>query len=112
MLPFLFFTVVVQASPVETNVVDQQLDKLGIEDVKQFWDGLVKIWRLFARESKGSFMEFVKEKKNSLKEWMIGLLKYLFHELAANGKLLGTLIMLTIFSALLQSLQSAFSKVV
>ncbi len=41
---------------------------------------------------------------------MIGLLKYLFHELAANGKLLGTLIMLTIFSALLQSLQSAFSK--
>ena len=57
-------------------------------------------------------MEFVKGEKNSLKEWMIGLLKYLFHELAANGKLLGTLIMLTIFSALLQSLQSAFSKVV
>ena len=62
------------------------------------------------RESKGSFMEFVKGEKNSLKEWMIGLLKYLFHELAPNGKLLGTLIMLTIFSALLQSLQSAFSK--
>ena len=41
---------------------------------------------------------------------MLGLLKYLFHELVANGKLLGTLIMLTIFSALLQSLQSAFSK--
>ena len=57
-------------------------------------------------------MEFVKGEKFSLKEWMIGLLKYLFHELAANGKLLGTLIMLTIFSALLQSLQSAFQKVV
>ena len=56
-------------------------------------------------------MEFVKgEKEISIKEWMLGLLKYLFHELVANGKLLGTLIMLTIFSALLQSLQSAFSK--
>ena len=56
-------------------------------------------------------MESVKgEKEISIKEWMIGLLKYLFHELVANGKLLGTLIMLTIFSALLQSLQSAFSK--
>ncbi|MDR4983149.1 stage III sporulation protein AE [Bacillus cereus] len=111
---FLFFSlpVVVQASPVETNVVDQQLDKLGIEDVKQFWDGLVTKYGGYLPESqKGSFMEFVKgEKEFSIKEWMIGLLKYLFHELVANGKLLGTLIMLTIFSALLQSLQSSFSK--
>ncbi|MED0966453.1 stage III sporulation protein AE [Bacillus paramycoides] len=111
---FLFFSlpIVVQASPVETNVVDQQLDKLGIEDVKQFWDGLVTKYGGYLPESqKGSFMEFVKgEKEFSIKEWMIGLLKYLFHELVANGKLLGTLIMLTIFSALLQSLQSSFSK--
>jgi stage III sporulation protein AE len=111
---FLFFSlpIVVQASPIETNVVDQQLDKLGIEDVKQFWDGLVTKYGGYLPESqKGSFMEFVKgEKEISIKEWMLGLLKYLFHELVANGKLLGTLIMLTIFSALLQSLQSAFSK--
>ncbi|HDR7791926.1 TPA: stage III sporulation protein AE [Bacillus luti] len=111
---FLFFSlpVVVQASPVDTNVVDQQLDKLGIEDVKQFWDGLVTKYGGYLPESqKGSFMEFVKgEKEFSIKEWTLGLLKYLFHELAANGKLLGTLIMLTIFSALLQSLQSSFSK--
>ncbi|MDR4903494.1 stage III sporulation protein AE [Bacillus mycoides] len=111
---FLFFSlpIVVQASPIETKVVDQQLDKLGIEDVKQFWDGLVTKYGGYLPESqKGSFMEFVKgEKEFSIKEWMIGLLKYLFHELVANGKLLGTLIMLTIFSALLQSLQSAFSK--
>ncbi|PEB53282.1 stage III sporulation protein AE [Bacillus pseudomycoides] len=111
---FLFFSlpIVVQASPLEKNVVDQQLDKLGIEDVKQYWDGLVTKYGGYLPESqKGSFMEFVKgEKEFSIKEWMTGLLKYLFHELVANGKLLGTLIMLTIFSALLQSLQSAFSK--
>ncbi|EMA6341537.1 stage III sporulation protein AE [Bacillus cytotoxicus] len=111
---FLFFSlpIVVQASPIEQNVVDQQLDKLGIEDVKQFWDGLITKYDGYLPESqKGSFMEFVKgEKEFSIKEWMIGLFKYLFHELVANGKLLGTLIMLTIFSALLQSLQSAFAK--
>ncbi|WP_423231452.1 stage III sporulation protein AE, partial [Bacillus thuringiensis] len=45
-----------------------------------------------------------------LKESMIRLLKYLFHHLAANGKLLRTLIILTIFTALFQSLQSPFSK--
>lgn len=50
---FLFFSlpVVVQASPVETNVVDQQLDKLGIEDVKQFWDGLVTKYGGYLPES-------------------------------------------------------------
>ena len=66
---FLFFSlpVVVQASPVETNVVDQQLDKLGIEDVKQFWDGLVTKYGGYLPESqKGSFMEFVKGEKFSL----------------------------------------------
>lgn len=111
---FLFFSfpIIVQASPVEQNVVDEQLGKLGIEDVKKYWDDLVAKYGGYLPESqKGSFMEFVKgEKEFSIKEWMIGLLKYLFHELVANGKLLGTLIMLTIFSALLQSLQSAFAK--
>lgn len=111
---FLFFSfpIIVQASLVEQNVVDEQLGKLGIEDVKKYWDDLVAKYGGYLPESqKGSFMEFVKgEKEFSIKEWMIGLLKYLFHELVANGKLLGTLIMLTIFSALLQSLQSAFAK--
>lgn len=111
---FLFFSfpIIVQASPPEHNVVDEQLGKLGIEDVKKYWDDLVAKYGGYLPESqKGSFMEFVKgEKEFSIKEWMIGLLKYLFHELVANGKLLGTLIMLTIFSALLQSLQSAFAK--
>lgn len=111
---FLFFSlpIVVQASPIEQKVVDEQLEKLGIEDVKQYWDDVITKYGGYLPESqKGSFMEFVKgEKEFSIKEWMIGLLKYLFHELIANGKLLGTLIMLTIFSALLQSLQSAFAK--
>ena len=48
---FLSLPVVVQASPVETNVVDQQLDKLGIEDVKQFWDGLVTKYGGYLPES-------------------------------------------------------------
>lgn len=111
---FLFFSlpIVVQASPIEQKVVDEQLEKLGIEDVKRYWDDVITKYGGYLPESqKGSFMEFVKgEKEFSVKEWMIGLLKYLFHELVANGKLLGTLIMLTIFSALLQSLQSAFVK--
>ncbi|MFP3472185.1 hypothetical protein R0J90_19225, partial [Micrococcus sp. SIMBA_144] len=58
---------------------------------------------------KGSFLEFIKgEKQFSLKAYLLGLLKFLFHELLVHGKLLGSLILLTIFSILLQNMQNAF----
>jgi stage III sporulation protein AE len=111
-LLFCSLPLVVQASPPQQNIVDQQLEQLGVEDIKRYWEDLVAKYGGYLPESqKGSFMEFVKgEKQISLKEWFAGLVKFLFHELIANGKLLGTLILLTVFSALLQSLQSAFDK--
>ena len=39
-----------------------------------------------------------------------GIVKFAFQEFVANGKLLGSLIMLTIFSMFLQSMQNAFEK--
>lgn len=109
---FLFSPLLVQASPVETNksFIDTELEKLGVDEVKQFWDDIVHEYGGFLPESqKGTFMEFVKgDKQFSAQEWMKGLIKFILHELLANGKLLGTLIMLTIFSMVLQSIQNAF----
>lgn len=116
---FLLFSLpnVVQASPntqqpIDEKIVNDQLSKLGIEDIQTYWEDLVTNYGGYLPESqKGSFLEFIKgEKQFSIQEWFKGLVKYLFHELIANSKLLGTLILLTIFSALLQSLQSAFEK--
>lgn len=45
-----------------------------------------------------------------LKGWFLGFLKFVFHELVVNGKLLGMLILLTVFSMFLQSLQNAFEQ--
>ena len=56
-------------------------------------------------------MDFVSgEKQFSFNEWFKGILKFVFHELLVNGKLLGSLILLTIFSMFLQSLQNAFEQ--
>ncbi|MFD3447784.1 stage III sporulation protein AE [Microbacteriaceae bacterium 4G12] len=115
LLLFFSLPLVVQASPSEPvpkEIVNQQLDRLGVADIKKYWDDLVTKYGGYLPESqKGSFLEFVRgEKQFSIKEWFAGLLKYLFHELVANSKLLGTLILLTVFSALLQSLQSSFEK--
>jgi stage III sporulation protein AE len=119
LLGVLFFFVVflspvsVQASPsIQDKVIEDQLDRLGIEEIQKFWDDIVQDYGGYLPESqKGSFIDFVKgEKKFSAEQWLKGIMKFLFHELIANGKLLGTLIMLTIFSMLLQSLQNAFEQ--
>jgi stage III sporulation protein AE len=93
-------------------IVDEQVDKLEISDIKKYWDEVMTEYGGFLPESqKGSLLQFLSgEKELSFQEWMKAFLKFLFHELIANGKLLGTLILLTVFSMLLQLLQNAFNQ--
>ncbi|MGD6774695.1 stage III sporulation protein AE [Sutcliffiella horikoshii] len=104
---------IVQASPSSpSELVTDQIEGIDVEEIKVYWEEVMEEYGGFLPESqKGSFMEFVKgDKSFSLEEWSKGFLKYLFHELLANGKLLGSLILLTIFSMFLQTLQNAFEQ--
>ncbi|WHY84589.1 stage III sporulation protein AE [Neobacillus novalis] len=94
------------------ELVDTQLKALDLAELKQFWEDITNKYGGFLPESqKGSLYDFVKgDKKFSFKQWGQGVLKFAFHEFVANGKLLGSLIMLTIFSMFLQSMQNAFEK--
>ncbi|MED4223768.1 stage III sporulation protein AE [Neobacillus cucumis] len=119
---FLFFSIPnVQAAeePKDTsttlsaqNLVDQQLESLDLSDLQQYWEDITTKYGGFLPESqKGSLYDFVKgDKKFSFNEWGKGILKFAFHEFVANGKLLGSLILLTIFSMFLQSMQNAFEQ--
>ena len=101
-----------QASLSAQDLVDQQLETLDISELQQYWEDITTKYGGFLPESqKGSLYDFVKgDKKFSFKEWGQGILKFAFHEFIANGKLLGSIIMLTIFSMFLQSMQNAFEK--
>lgn len=94
------------------ELVDSQLESLDLTELKQFWEDISNKYGGFLPESqKGSLYDFIKgEKEFSFKQWGLGFLKFLFHEFLANGKLLGSLIMLSIFSMFLQSMQNAFEK--
>lgn len=100
------------ASSITSKMVEQQVSSMQLDEIKQYWDSISSEYGGFLPESqKGTFLEFVKgEKDFSLKGYMLGLLKFMFHELAVHGKLLGTLILLTVFSMLLQSIQNAFDR--
>ncbi|WP_084783336.1 stage III sporulation protein AE [Bacillus dakarensis] len=93
-----------------SRLVETQLDALDLDELKIYWENILNEYGGFLPESqKGSLYDFVKgEKEFSLKEWFSGFTKYMFHEFLVNGKLLGTLIMLTVFSMFLQTLQNSF----
>ena len=121
-LLFLFFNIPsVQASETtkETStplsaqgLVDSQLKTMDLTELKQYWEEVTTKYGGFLPESqKGSLYDFIKgEKKFSFQQWGKGILKFAFQEFMSNGKLLGSLIMLTIFSMFLQSMQNAFEK--
>ncbi|WP_167542275.1 stage III sporulation protein AE [Parageobacillus thermoglucosidasius] len=109
---FFFSPFVVQASSPNDQLVQRQIEQLDVSEIRKYWEEISTEYGGFLPESqKGSLTEFVSgEKQLSLKEWLIALMKFLFYELQANGKLLGTLILLTVFSMVLQSLQNAFAQ--
>ncbi|TCP31177.1 stage III sporulation protein AE [Scopulibacillus darangshiensis] len=90
--------------------VDKQLNQLDTDKIQDYWQKVITEYHGFLPESqKMDFKSFLKtDKSGMLKGWLSGAVKYLFHELLINGKLLGTLIMLTVFSMILQAIQNAF----
>ncbi len=99
-----------QSTPTPQDWVDSQLQSLNLNDIQSYWEQVVNQYQGFLPESEHmSFFDFLKSDKQGLfKEWTLGSLRYVFHELLVNGKLLGTLILLTVLSAILQTIQNAF----
>ncbi|WP_330948599.1 stage III sporulation protein AE [Virgibacillus sp. MG-45] len=96
---------------------DQPLEEKMVNEVSL--DGIGKYWNLIVDEyggylpelEKTSVYELVKNNDSfSIKGAISGLIEYLFHELIMNGKLLGILMLLTLFSVFLQTLHTAFDK--
>lgn len=91
----------------------QQLDGLDTEAVESYWNKLRSEYGGFFPEQRiPSFMEMIIPGGDGLKltEMLKGLLKYMWHEVLYNGKLLVTIVMLTVFSMVLETLQNAFER--
>ena len=96
----------------EDELYEQQIDRLGVDEIMLFWDDILLENEGFLPEiRRGDFMDLIKgDKQFSPSTWITGFIKYLFHEILVNGKLLGTLILLAVFSMILTQLQQAFEK--
>ncbi|MCY7785113.1 stage III sporulation protein AE, partial [Bacillus sp. S20C3] len=94
------------------QLAERTASSLETDKIGEFWNDIMSEYGgLLPESQKGSLMEFINgDKSFSPQEWLKALFSYLFHEVLANGKLLGTLILLTIFCVILQLLQNAFQQ--
>ncbi|ANY76430.1 stage III sporulation protein AE [Paenibacillus ihbetae] len=95
------------------DLVTEQTEQLPTEQVEKYWEQLMKDYGGFFPEGRTpSLMDMLLPGGDgfSFKGMMSGLGKYLWHEVLYNGKLLVTIIMLSIMSLILENLQTAFEK--
>lgn len=100
------------ASPAD-QLIEQQAKQLPTSEIERYWDNLMKQYGGFFPDQKApTFMDMLLPGGEgfSLASALRGLLSFLFHEVVYNGKLLVTIVILTVFSMILETLQTAFER--
>ncbi|MDT3427467.1 stage III sporulation protein AE [Paenibacillus forsythiae] len=93
--------------------VKSQVDELPKDEVERYWDQLMKDYGgFFPDGATPSLMDMLLPggKGLSLHNVLSGLLSYMWHEVLYNGKLLVTIVMISVLSMILETLQAAFER--
>jgi len=101
-----------QAEGPADAIIREQTGHLDTDQVEQYWNKLMNEYGGYFPENRTpSFMDMLLGKQGfSLSGMFRGLLGYVFHEVLNNGKLLASIVVLTVFSMILETLQSSFEK--
>jgi stage III sporulation protein AE len=95
------------------SLIMEQAKQLPADQVELYWRQLMKDYgSYFSDNQSPSFMEVLAQKGKGfhLSNILHGLFQYFFREVLLNGKLLATIVILTVFSMILETLQSSFEK--
>jgi stage III sporulation protein AE len=95
------------------ELAEGELGGLKSNEVESYWNKLRSEYGgYFPEQRTPSFVEMIMPGGNGLKlsDMLGGLLKFFWHEVLYNSKLLVTIIMLAVFSMVLETLQNAFER--
>ncbi|MFX3633603.1 MAG: stage III sporulation protein AE [Candidatus Pristimantibacillus sp.] len=95
------------------QMTENQLNSIDTDAVESYWNKLKDEYGgYFPDQNMPSFFEMIMPGGEGLKLDTVikGLLGYFLHEVLYNGKLLITIVMLTVFSMVLETLQNAFER--
>ncbi|QZT32647.1 stage III sporulation protein AE [Caldalkalibacillus thermarum TA2.A1] len=96
----------------QERLIEFQLKRLGTSEVEAFWQRVREEYDGFLPENQPRELSDFFQFEGSI--FSLNLLKgfvlYVFHELLLNGKLLVVIVLLTVFSMILENIQSAFER--
>ncbi|MCM3698299.1 stage III sporulation protein AE [Paenibacillus macerans] len=93
--------------------IQRQAEELPTDQVETYWQQLMRDYGGFFPDQKlPSFMDMLlqQDQSFSLRTGLTGLMKYMWHEVLYNGRILVTIVLLSIFSMILETLQTAFER--
>ncbi len=108
-----FFLTVDESPSVMNQLIQSQVDQLNTTEMEEFWKQFQQEYGQFFAEKKPPdlFELFFNKQENwGIRHVLSALARYFFHEVLYSGKLLGTIIILTVLSMILQTLQTAFEQ--
>ncbi|MDX8046021.1 stage III sporulation protein AE [Gracilibacillus sp. S3-1-1] len=109
-LLFLFIPLSMKATDMNQSDAYQQM--IEGSELQDYWNYLGDEYKdTLPKLDKDSLWSMIKgEQSLTINDWLVGFLRYLLHEIVENGKLLGTLMLLTLFCIVLQTIQNSFEK--
>ncbi|WP_414859255.1 stage III sporulation protein AE [Paenibacillus haidiansis] len=93
--------------------IERQAKELPTDQVESYWQSLMKDYGgFFPDGNMPSFMDMLlsQDQGFSLKSGLTGLLRYMWQEVLYNGHILVTIVLLSVFSMILETLQTAFER--
>lgn len=94
-------------------IITDQAERLPTGQVEQYWSQMMKEYgAYFPSGETPKFKDLVASGNQafSFKSILSAILRFFFHEVLQNGRLLASIVILTVFSMILESLQSAFER--
>lgn len=101
-----------QANETEEDLRHDMVDDLSLDTINRFWEQLHHDYEDFLTEVPSKNLKEMIRDDTSISTTSLakGALHYLFYEITVQAKLLGTLIMLTLFAIVLQAISTAFER--
>ncbi len=94
------------------QMVQEQVDHLQLERVEQYWQQLQREYKGYLPDlqSPGFIQLLMQQGELSISGVLMGMGKFVFHEILMNGKLLSSIIIITVFAMILETMQNAFER--
>ncbi|WP_245577988.1 stage III sporulation protein AE [Alicyclobacillus herbarius] len=94
------------------KAAEGQLDDLPTESITKFWTELEQEYGGYLPEASGTDLirSILDNGGVNLHGFTAGLLEYFFHEVLGNLRILGSILILAVLAAVLESLQTAFER--